>query len=81
MQLRREALSLSLLYNRSAASRFSAERTHDRARRSFEHRRPLRDHPNHPVDAAVEADPVPNKLIRTILEAGVCALSGGNMQR
>src|SRR6266478_2981144 len=26
-------------------------------------------------------DPVPNELIRKILEAGVCAPSGGNMQR
>ena len=26
-------------------------------------------------------DPVPNDLIRSILEAGVCAPSGGNMQR
>jgi Nitroreductase family len=46
-----------------------------------QHRRPVRDHPDHPVDAAAEADPVPNELIRKILEAGVCAPSGGNMQR
>src|SRR6266849_8594329 len=29
----------------------------------------------------LKPDPVPNDLIRTILEAGVCAPSGGNMQR
>ena len=29
----------------------------------------------------VKPDPVPNELIRKILEAGVCAPSGGNMQR
>jgi nitroreductase len=29
----------------------------------------------------LKPDPVPNELIRTILEAGVCAPSGGNMQR
>ena len=29
----------------------------------------------------LKPDPVPNDLIRKILEAGVCALSGGNMQR
>jgi len=29
----------------------------------------------------LEPDPVPNELIRKILEAGVCAPSGGNMQR
>jgi hypothetical protein len=29
----------------------------------------------------LKPDPVPNKLIRKILEAGVCAPSGGNMQR
>jgi nitroreductase len=29
----------------------------------------------------LKSDPVPNKLIRKILEAGVCAPSGGNMQR
>ena len=29
----------------------------------------------------LQADPVPNELIRKILEAGVCAPSGGNMQR
>jgi nitroreductase len=29
----------------------------------------------------LKADPVPNELIRKILEAGVCAPSGGNMQR
>jgi nitroreductase len=46
-----------------------------------EDRRPVRDIPHHPVDAAAEADPVPNELIRKILEAGVCAPSGGNMQR
>ncbi|HEX9535564.1 MAG TPA: nitroreductase family protein [Stellaceae bacterium] len=29
----------------------------------------------------LKPDPVPNQLIRKILEAGVCAPSGGNMQR
>ena len=29
----------------------------------------------------LKLDPVPNELIRKILEAGVCAPSGGNMQR
>jgi nitroreductase len=29
----------------------------------------------------LKSDPVPNQLIRKILEAGVCAPSGGNMQR
>ena len=29
----------------------------------------------------LKPDPVPNELIRQILEAGVCAPSGGNMQR
>ena len=29
----------------------------------------------------LRADPVPPELIRQILEAGVCAPSGGNMQR
>jgi nitroreductase len=29
----------------------------------------------------LKPDPVPNVLIRKILEAGVCAPSGGNMQR
>src|SRR5215469_16252098 len=29
----------------------------------------------------LKSDPVPNELIRKILEAGVCAPSGGNMQR
>jgi nitroreductase len=29
----------------------------------------------------LKPDPVPNELIRKILEAGVCAPSGGNMQR
>jgi nitroreductase len=29
----------------------------------------------------LKPDPVPNELIRNILEAGVCAPSGGNMQR
>src|SRR5437762_14062076 len=29
----------------------------------------------------LKPDPVPNLLIRKILEAGVCAPSGGNMQR
>src|SRR5688572_24082373 len=29
----------------------------------------------------LKLDPVPNALIRKILEAGVCAPSGGNMQR
>jgi nitroreductase len=29
----------------------------------------------------LKADPVPPDLIRKILEAGVCAPSGGNMQR
>jgi nitroreductase len=29
----------------------------------------------------LKTDPVPNELIRKILEAGVCAPSGGNMQR
>jgi hypothetical protein len=29
----------------------------------------------------LKPDPVPNELIRKILEAGVCAASGGNMQR
>ena len=28
----------------------------------------------------LKLDPVPNELIRKILEAGVCAPSGGNMQ-
>jgi nitroreductase len=28
----------------------------------------------------LKPDPVPNDLIRKILEAGVCAPSGGNMQ-
>jgi len=29
----------------------------------------------------LKPDPVPNEVIRKILEAGVCAPSGGNMQR
>jgi nitroreductase len=29
----------------------------------------------------LKPDPVPNELIRKIMEAGVCAPSGGNMQR
>src|SRR6478609_2314862 len=29
----------------------------------------------------LKPDPVPNQLIRKILEAGTCAPSGGNMQR
>jgi nitroreductase len=29
----------------------------------------------------LKPDPVPNELTRKILEAGVCAPSGGNMQR
>ena len=29
----------------------------------------------------LKSDPVPNELIRKILEAGTCAPSGGNMQR
>ena len=29
----------------------------------------------------LKADPVPNELVRRIFEAGVCAPSGGNMQR
>jgi nitroreductase len=29
----------------------------------------------------LKQDPVPNELVRKILEAGVCAPSGGNMQR
>ena len=29
----------------------------------------------------LKPDPVPNELIRKILEAGTCAPSGGNMQR
>ena len=29
----------------------------------------------------LKPDPVPNELIRKILDAGVCAPSGGNMQR
>ena len=29
----------------------------------------------------LKSDPVPSELIRKILEAGVCAPSGGNMQR
>lgn len=29
----------------------------------------------------LKPDPVPNQLIRKILEGGVCAPSGGNMQR
>jgi nitroreductase len=29
----------------------------------------------------LKTDPVPNELVRKILEAGVCAPSGGNMQR
>ena len=29
----------------------------------------------------LKPDPVPDELIRKILEAGVCAPSGGNMQR
>ena len=29
----------------------------------------------------LKSDPVPDELIRKILEAGVCAPSGGNMQR
>jgi nitroreductase len=29
----------------------------------------------------LKPDPAPNDLIRKILEAGVCAPSGGNMQR
>ena len=29
----------------------------------------------------LKTDPVPNELIRKILQAGVCAPSGGNMQR
>ena len=29
----------------------------------------------------LKPDPVPNELVSKILEAGVCAPSGGNMQR
>jgi nitroreductase len=29
----------------------------------------------------LKPDPVPNELVRKILEAGTCAPSGGNMQR
>ena len=29
----------------------------------------------------LKTDPVPDELVRKILEAGVCAPSGGNMQR
>ena len=29
----------------------------------------------------LKSDPVPDELVREILEAGVCAPSGGNMQR
>jgi len=29
----------------------------------------------------LKTDPVPNELVRKILEAGLCAPSGGNMQR
>src|SRR5438045_9688553 len=29
----------------------------------------------------LKPDPVPNELVRKILEAGVCAPSGGNLQR
>jgi hypothetical protein len=63
--------------------KFSAERTHDRARygpRSpstadlFEIMRTTRSM------RRFRPDPVPNGLIRKILEAGVCAPSGGNMR-
>ena len=29
----------------------------------------------------LKPDPLPNEMVRKILEAGVCAPSGGNMQR
>jgi nitroreductase len=52
------------------------------ARRISQYRRPVRDHQDNPLDAAAKKpDPVPYDLIRKILEAGVCAPSGGNMQQ
>ena len=49
-----------------------AERTHARAPYARRNSRSMR---------RLKPDPVPNELIRKILEAGVCAPSGGNMQR
>jgi nitroreductase len=51
------------------------------ALRDCEHRRPLRDYPHHPIDAASETRSGAERNYRKILEAGVCAPSGGNMQR
>src|ERR1700757_249362 len=43
--------------------------------------RPVRNYPHHRSMRRLKPDPVPNELIRKILEAGVCAPSGRNMQR
>src|SRR6266478_9777512 len=76
--------SVSLLYDRSAAPRFQ------RRGRMTEHAMP--DAAPNTADLfeiirttrsmrRLKPDPVSNELIRKILEAGVCAPSGGNMQR
>jgi hypothetical protein len=43
--------------------------------------RPANDESSFRSMRRLKPDPVPNELIRKILEAGVCAPSGGNMQR
>ena len=43
--------------------------------------RSIRDYQDNPRYAAAEARPGQDVLIRKVLEAGVCAPSGGNMQR
>jgi hypothetical protein len=50
------------------------------ARSDRELPQPVRDYAHHTVDASAEARPVPNMLIRQILEAGTFAANGGNMQ-
>src|SRR6266446_6704418 len=76
--------SVALLYDRSAAPRFQ------RRGRMIEHVMP--DAAPNTADLfeiirttrsmrRLKPDPVSNELIRKILEAGVCAPSGGNMQR
>ena len=49
--------------------------------RGDSHGRSVRDHADDALDAAAEADPVPDELISKILEAGACAANGGNTQR
>src|ERR1700736_5553463 len=75
--------SVSLLYDRSEAPRFQ------RRGRMTEHAMPDEILGTDLFEIIkttrsmrrLKPDPVPNELIRKILEAGVCAPSGGNMQR